>query len=278
MEPNAASEVSAEDRWLVAIDLDGTTINERNEASPEVMRALHSTVARGHHLIIATGRSPVTALQIVHDLRVQPEYVICSNGAVILERDKLTTGGYKRLRTNGFDASPVLAAILHQLPEACLAVESIDGAYRFTHAFPEATTVPAQSQVIVPHTDLLLGATVRLVAIAPGQDVVTFRKAVERMALTGVTYSLGWTAWLDIAPEGSTKAAAAEEVRRLLGHRLDRVMAVGDGYNDIELLEWASVAGRGVAMGHAPDGLKLVASEITGTLDEDGLAQTLLSL
>lgn len=267
-----------EDRWLVAIDLDGTTINEHNEASPAVLHALQDTVANGHHLIITTGRSPITALAIVQHLGIRPEYVICSNGAVILERDDIEGGQYKRLKTTGFDAATVLSSILRHLPEAHIAVESSDGHYRFTHPFPEATTVPAHSQTVVPHTELLTGPAARVVAITPGQDVIEFRATVERMGLIGVTYSLGWTAWLDIAPEGITKATAAEEVRVLLAHDARRVMAVGDGYNDIELLEWASSSGRGIAMGHAPDSLKQVASEITGTLSEDGLAQALLSL
>jgi Cof subfamily protein (haloacid dehalogenase superfamily) len=268
----------SDDRWLIAIDLDGTTIDEHDRASPAVLHALQQTAARGHHLVITTGRSPGTALRIVRNLGVRPEYIVCSNGAVILELADEATGEYTRCKATGFDASAVLQLIRQHLPNAHFAVENLDGDYRFTHPFPEATTAPMSSQVIVPFEELLLGKTARIVAITPGQDVIAFRTAVENMKLTGVTYSLGWTAWLDVAPEGITKAAAAEEVRQLLGYGRHRVLAVGDGYNDIELLQWAGATGRGVAMGHAPDGLKQVASEITGTLSEDGLAQVLLSL
>ena len=98
------------------------------------------------------------------------------------------------------------------------------------------------------------------------------------MDLKGVTFSLGWTAWLDIAAEGITKAAAAEKVRAVLGFGRDRVMAIGDGFNDIGLLQWAGEFGRGVEMGHAPEALQAVATEITGTFVEDGLACVLASL
>jgi len=50
------------------------------------------------------------------------------------------------------------------------------------------------------------------------------------------------------------------------------VLAVGDGNNDLEMLQWA---GRGVAMGQAPDELKSVADDVTGTVEEDGLAAEL---
>jgi len=52
-------------------------------------------------------------------------------------------------------------------------------------------------------------------------------------------------------------------------------MAVGDGRNDIEMLEWASAEGRGVAMGQAPAEVLEVASEVTGTDLDDGVATLL---
>jgi hydroxymethylpyrimidine pyrophosphatase-like HAD family hydrolase len=47
------------------------------------------------------------------------------------------------------------------------------------------------------------------------------------------------------------------------------VLAIGDGRNDIEMIEWA---GRGVAMGQSPDELKQVADAVTLSLEEDGAA------
>lgn len=157
-------------------------------------------------------------------------------------------------------------------------MEDEAGVYRYTHPFPPATTEAAEEQVIVPFDALLDGRAVRVVAVVPDHDVTEFRVIVERMDLKGVTFSLGWTAWLDIAAEGITKAAAAEKVRAVLGFGRDRVMAVGDGFNDIEFLQWAGEFGRGVAMGHAPEALQAVATEITGTFAEDGLARVLASL
>ncbi|MBK8758679.1 MAG: HAD hydrolase family protein [Actinomycetales bacterium] len=52
-------------------------------------------------------------------------------------------------------------------------------------------------------------------------------------------------------------------------------MAVGDQRNDIEMLQWAA---RGVAMGNAPDEVKAVASEVTGHVQDAGLADVLESL
>ena len=81
---------------------------------------------------------------------------------------------------------------------------------------------------------------------------------VESIGLHEVAYAVGWTAWLDINPEGVSKASALELVRRRLGVEPWATIAVGDQRNDIEMLRWAA---RGVAMGNAPDeGLKAAAN------------------
>jgi hydroxymethylpyrimidine pyrophosphatase-like HAD family hydrolase len=55
-------------------------------------------------------------------------------------------------------------------------------------------------------------------------------------------------------------------------------MAVGDGRNDIDMLEWASEFGRGIAMGQAPDEVRLAASEVTLDEAEGGLPSALATL
>lgn len=269
---------SANDPWLIAIDLDSTTIDEAGGASDRVLCQLQRVAQLGHHLVVATGRSTATTLPVVARLGVWPEYVICSNGAVVHQRDPTTPDGYNRIHTVGFDAAIVLEVLRAHLPDAHFAVEDEGGVYRCTHPFPPTTIDDAGRQLLVPASALLDGNVVRVVAIEPGREVADFRAAVERMPLTGVTYSLGWTAWLDVAAEGITKAAAAEKIRAVLDTPRDRVMAVGDGYNDVDLLEWAGISGRGVAMGHAPDALLAVANEVTGTFADDGLAQVLATL
>lgn len=264
--------------WLVAIDLDGTTIDEVGHASPAVRAELRRVARAGHHLLVATGRSAATTLGVLDHIEIWPEYVVCSNGGMVLLRDEAAARGYRRLRTRGFAAAAVLETIRRHLPTALVAVEDEQGSYRYTHPFPPLTTEPEHVQMIVAHDSLIVGTAVRVVAIVPDADVDEFRHQVGQMDLVGVTFSLGWTAWLDIAAEGVTKASAVEEIRAALGLPRDRVMAVGDGYNDIEMLAWAAEEGRGVAMGHAPEPLIAVASEVTGTLSEDGLAQALASL
>ncbi len=66
-----------------------------------------------------------------------------------------------------------------------------------------------------------------------------------------------------------SKASGLAKVAQTLGVAQTDVLAIGDGRNDVEMLQWA---GRGVAMGQAPDDVKAVADAVTGTLGEDGVA------
>jgi hydroxymethylpyrimidine pyrophosphatase-like HAD family hydrolase len=102
-----------------------------------------------------------------------------------------------------------------------------------------------------------------------------FMDLAERIGLHGVNYAVGFTAWLDINPEGVSKGSALELIRRQLGVEPAHTVAVGDQRNDVEMLQWAA---RGVAMGNAPDEVKEVADEVTLDVDEDGLVPVLRSL
>ena len=115
----------------------------------------------------------------------------------------------------------------------------------------------------------------RVVVISPEHEMEDFLSIVERMGLHRVSYNVGWTAWLDIAPDGVNKATALERVRDLLQVPRAQVIAVGDGRNDIDMLRWASAEGLGVAMGQAPADVREVANRMTGSDLENGLADFL---
>jgi len=264
--------------WLIALDLDGTTLHEDDSISPAVIKQIQRLDAAGYHVVLTTGRSAATTIPVLTQLGITPQYMVCANGAVTLHRDADARFGYRRERVQAFNPTEVLRAIHTHLPDVRFAVEDEEGTYRYTAPFPAATTGLGDQHLLVEFDELLERPATRIVAIAPDHDVSDFVVTVERMALRQVSYAIGWSAWLDIAGDGVNKAQAIEKVRQDLGIRRDHVMAVGDGHNDIELIGWAAEHGRGVAMGRSPAELIDVASETTGTIHEDGLAQVLATL
>ncbi|MGB3685644.1 MAG: HAD hydrolase family protein, partial [Ornithinimicrobium sp.] len=96
-----------------------------------------------------------------------------------------------------------------------------------------------------------------------------FAAQIDRIGLHGVNYAVGFSSWLDLSPEGVSKASGLESIRIALGVDIEHTIAVGDQRNDIEMLQWA---GRGVAMGQAPPEVVAVANEVTDDVTNDGLA------
>ena len=78
--------------------------------------------------------------------------------------------------------------------------------------------------------------------------------------------------FLEILPKNINKASALEELLSFVGAERDELMAFGDGYNDISMLEFA---GMGVAMGNAHSEVKEHADIIAPGNDEDGIADIL---
>lgn len=264
-----------DDRWLIALDIDGTILREDGVMNPPVIAAVHQVRDAGHEVMLATGRSVAMTLPILDRLDIVPEYVVCSNGAITLKRDPDAPTGYVRDHVESFDPTEVLTTIRGSLESANYAVEDEDGRYRFTGSFPDGTLGAISEKV--PFEQLLSSNATRVVVISPGHKIEDFLSVVEQMGLHKVSYNVGWTAWLDIAPDGVNKATALERVRGLLDIPRTRVMAVGDGRNDIDMLEWASEAGRGVAMGQAPAEVRAVANESTGSDVDDGVATLLFA-
>jgi Cof subfamily protein (haloacid dehalogenase superfamily) len=262
--------------WLVALDIDGTTMHEDGTISDGVLEQVQRLAADGHEIMLATGRSSATTLPVLDRLEITPRFVVCSNGAITLHRDPTAPTGYRREWVETFDPTDVLLSIRSHLTGARYAVEDEHGFYRYTEPFPDAT-IGLDSEH-VEFDDLLRHDATRVVVISPDHEMEDFLQVVDRMGLNRVSYAIGWTAWLDIAPDGVNKATAMERVRAEFGIPRNRVMAVGDGRNDIELLEWAAVHGRGVAMGQAPHEVLRAAGEITATVQDDGLALVLGSL
>lgn len=258
---------------LVCLDLDGTTLSHVGELSPQVGAAVTDVVAAGHHLTIATGRSIVATMPVVAMLGLERGYCVCSNGAVTIRLDPSQPGGYVVVDTVTFDPRPVLTLLREAIPDALVAVEDLGVGFKVSAPYPDGEL--GGEQVVVPWEELVSAPATRVTLRKPDADAAEFMAQVEAAGLHGVAYAVGWTAWLDLNPEGVSKGSALELVRRRLHVEPGDTVAVGDQRNDVEMLQWAA---RGVAMGNAPDEVKAVADEVTGDVDDDGLVPVLRSL
>jgi hydroxymethylpyrimidine pyrophosphatase-like HAD family hydrolase len=265
---------------MVALDIDGTLVDMQGHISPAVERATRRVVEAGAHVVLATGRGLTATRPIAEQFDLPKPYLVCSNGAVVVRLHPEAGGptpeepsaegvnrGVEVIDLVTFDPAPVLRMLLARLPQALVAVEELGVGYRVNAPFPPGELTGRIS--VEPLEDLVNDPATRVILREPSIEAEQFLDVIDRVGLHGVSYYIGYTAWLDLAPEGVSKATGLAKVAERLGIRPEDVLAIGDGSNDVEMLSWA---GRGVAMGNAASEVKEVADDVTASVDEDGAA------
>ena len=271
------SSLSPSDRWLIGLDIDGTLVHDDGYLSPEVVREVRRVKNLGHEVIVATGRAAANAVPVVRDIGIEQGVVVSSNGAVTVELDKDHPKGFKAIDVVTFDPADVLTQLIEHLPEAHFAVEDVDGSYRFHRPFP--TYALGDQNFETPLEELMHHPVSRVVVLSPQHDVDEFLGLISKIGLASVSYAIGYTAWLDISPQGVSKASALENQRKLLGIAREQVLVMGDGRNDIDMFQWAkSNGGLAFAMGQAPEEVQLAATDVTSSVTDDGVARVLAGL
>ena len=264
------------ERLLIALDIDGTVLLEDETLSPGVVDAVEHAHRAGHEVMVATGRSWEGTRGILRVLGIAPEFVVCSNGAVVLKLVEADELRYDRWRVETFDPSEVLAQLREHLPDARYLVELPDGHRLYTEYLEDWNLVQATR---VPFDELGAQPVCRIVVVAPDQHERDFVDLVQRIGLSQVSYAVGWTAWLDIAPHGVDKSTGLERVRTELGIDPPHVLVIGDGRNDVGMFRWAlDHGGRAVAMAQGSQEVRDAAGEITVSVHEGGVAAVLRSL
>jgi HAD superfamily hydrolase (TIGR01484 family) len=264
---------------LVALDIDGTlfaaghgvarnTVEET--IAPAVRKAVDRALDAGAHVVLATGRSTFGITRVLDMLELprggaERVLSVASNGSVTFAYPPVEV-----LSAVTFDASTAVRQLLDRVPHALVAVEEIGVGYRVNRHFPEGEIT---GEMIMQSVDELIAEPVTRVIIRdPDATSEEFIELAEQLGLHGINYYIGWTAWLDLAPQGVSKASGLASVCEQLGVAAEDVLAIGDGRNDVEMIEWA---GRGVAMGQSPPEVQAAADAVTDSVLDDGVANEL---
>lgn len=250
---------------LVALDIDGTLVDFDGTARAAVIDAVQAVLEAGVPVVLSTGRSVFGIEPVVEQFGLRQGHAVASNGAVTFTYPPTT------VRTAvTFDPEPAVRTVLDRVPHALVAVEVIGRGYRANRQFPVGEI---NGELWLESVDELVGQPVTRVIIRdPQSSAEDFVSLAADLGLHGTNYYVGYTAWLDLAPEGVSKASGLADVAAELGVSRRDVLAIGDGRNDLEMLRWA---GRGVAMGQAPEVVKQAADAVTSSWEEDGVAREL---
>lgn len=256
---------------LVAIDLDGTLLNDHHEINQPVVDAIKKAREAGVYVVLSTGR-PLSGTRAQLDVLGLNNYIITYNGALVLNTNTwdivaehgLTRENYleidhlarllnvhlhladkKEMYTSNRDISPytILESYLVNMPLH----------YRTPEEIAAENVLPIK-MMMIDDPEVLNKAFKRIPA-----------DYFERYTLVRST-----PYFLEVLNPNASKGIALKELSEHLGIKQSEVMAIGDAENDLSMIEFA---GTGIAMGNASETIKAAADYTVATNLEDGVKE-----
>ncbi len=273
---------------LLAIDIDGTLLDSRGRVPDAHRDALGEAAAAGVEIALATGRSFHFTRPIANALAL-PLTLIVNNGALVKD-----AGGTTRLRhlldrdvarqvlagTEAYEES--VALVFDRAPEdeeRQIVFERMDWAHPNRRGYYEknkafiGTASPLTSALTEDPIQVMFNG-----AVAPMRDLMAALGALpiaDRFSVALTEYAHRDFSLVDVNGTGCSKGATLARWAAVRGLAREDVMAVGDNFNDVEMLEYAGTA---VVMGNACPELKARGWQVTGSNDEGGLAAAIHEL
>lgn len=253
---------------LFATDLDGTLFGHDLRISDRTKAALLGLGERGVALVLATGRMYQATLPFARELGISTP-LITYQGAWI-----------RHPHTDKDVWHHVMEVELAREALAALAETGLHvNLYMNDKLYLQNVTEAARGYTALARVDfeqvmdweqvLREGGPTKLVAIGPEPEIVKWQAVMKERFGNRLFVSQSQPTFLEFAGPMVGKGRALEHLASELGVTREEVVAVGDGLNDLDMIEWA---GLGVAMGSGHPGLKAKAGRVTASLAEDGVA------
>ena len=266
---------------LLAIDIDGTLVNSRDELTPGTRAALARAGKAGVQVVLATGRRYSHTLPLVEPLGIDVPLVTAS-GALV--KDPID---HRTLYQARFEPQVLLDAMTlvdRYGFDPVLCADTFAEGFDYYHANPKTRTPelayylamnPGRGRlwpglVKNPPPNVFGGFVVGTLEQMQELDLVLQREMPGKLH-THVLHPPRYKGFFtEISPIGVTKWSAIQRLAKEWGIADSEICAVGDDVNDIPMIR---AAGLGVAMGNAQPSVKAAADRIAPGHDEDGLVE-----
>ena len=264
---------------LIAIDIDGTLLDSEFKIPDANLSALRRACDSGVEVVLVTGRRHTFALPIAHMLGFDV-WLISSNGAVTrsisgepFHRDLLPASTARKLlaymdqfRGNAvltFDVETKGALVLERTDELTL---SIQRWLEKNSAYIDYV-IPMENALVTDPVQLMFCGTVARMREA---EIHLKKGAMDHeITVLKTEYPKRDLSMFDVLNYGCSKGHALERWARHRGIERNQVMAIGDNYNDLEMLSFAGIP---VIMGNASDEMKQTGYAVTLSNDQAGVA------
>jgi len=262
---------------LIAMDLDGTLLNDQKVITEKTKAALMAAQERGIRLALASARPSPGLFKERDALRLQEyEGVLMSyNGGRIVDAE---TGRVLFETSMDMEETKQVLRRLEKLPVtpilddgALFYVTSKDG-YKVDYECRNNNMVCTE----VPNlADFLDFAPIKILMSVQPEELEAVQAQIAVFLPPSLTVVQTAAFYLEVIPRVINKGQGIRDICGVLGIDPAEVISFGDAANDIPMLQ---AAGMGVAMGNAQEAVKAAADLITGSNNEDGIAAALEKL
>lgn len=255
---------------IVALDLDGTLLGENGRLLRRNAQAIAEVRARGVDVILATGKTYWSAVDLIASLKLTLPGVF-SQGLIICEADGTI------MRQITFDDGLVNRMLAYLESEGLPYIAyNLDGTLS-PYEDPYNDVIVGRYREPAPIiTGALAGRAqefqINKLLVGDRQDIAA--RSIDFTRRFGQEATVMYTVpeYVDVLPLGVTKGSGVSWLLQRLGIRPEVMMAMGDGINDIGMLQ---MAGLGVAVGNAAPELKAVADAVVSSNVGGGVAEAL---
>jgi Cof subfamily protein (haloacid dehalogenase superfamily) len=260
---------------LIASDMDGTLLRWDDTVSDATVAELERWRADGVPIVLATGRPPRWMRRIRDVLGYGT--AVCCNGAVLLDLERFEIVHEEPLQPHVLES--LTTELRRRQPDTWFAVE-YGLEFRHEPVYRPRWDVEAPGVAEATLDEMVTQPVAKLLARHERLPRDEFVALVEEVVSERATVTNSSTdALAEISAAGVTKASGLATVAARHGIGPEDVVVFGDMPNDIAAFEWVRAAGgRAVAMAHAHPDLMAVATDVTGTNDDDGVAAFLGTL
>jgi len=252
---------------LIALDLDGTLLDSREQISTRNKRAVAAALLAGVRVVLVTGRGSDTPIRIAHDLDLNVP-IICAHGA--LTKDFLSGKVLGHIPVPLKYAVPLLE--FGERNHLSAAVYTDEKFYRLKESQIYMADMTGPGWAEIERFGDVLASAPTFIRFLGAEAVAAVREKFGDMPLAFKHESWGTFEELAITSREATKQHALAELCRTYAISAERVMAVGDSRNDVPMMQWA---GLGVAMGNALPEVRDAVATHTASNDDDGVAEAI---
>jgi 5-amino-6-(5-phospho-D-ribitylamino)uracil phosphatase len=268
---------------LIAMDIDGTLLDSSSRLSDDNSRTVAEAASRGIEILLATGRRFHSARVIAEMLPCELGFIV-NNGSLLKSKDGVTQQRHslpwataRRVLEHTPEFRSCAAVVFDRPLENQVVLEQVDFDDPFRGGyFRRSREYIAQ---VSPLTDCLNGEDpIQVMYVGACKPMREAMQQLESLpfaheyALSLTEYEHKELSILDVLRRGVSKGVALAEWARRRGFAREEVMAIGDNWNDREMLEFA---GRPVVMGNAVAELKSLGHAVTLSNDQSGVAEAI---